>query len=259
MNDFSKLLQPTQSEIELDYRIVIPSKGRSKNMPKCLDMFPTALIYIDIEELEDYLEYVPRHKILLHPPTNKLSVLRNYLLDILPNETFFTVDDDINYVISLVGRRTRKITDPKSMIQIIENAVIMLKDADLNLFIWASSANPMTFMAGEHLKYVGLPSGAYVLRGKDYRYDENLFVRLDLDLVMHQLLENRIVLSDTRFYWQDKDGYQGGTGGCQALRSKEMEKFEKEYLYGKWGSHLYLDKEKSNGLLGVSIKVKRRL
>jgi len=244
---------------DLDYALVIPSRKRTANMKHITHMFPEAIIYVAESEYDDYKKVVGDNEIMTHPDSDNFCEILNYLLDNRKEQSIAIFDDDIKHLQVLVGRKTRKITDPASLRAVIENGVMMLQDSDKPMMSYAISPNPMEFQAGNPIKLgFALPAGAWIINGRKYRFDENIIVRDDIDFALQVLLDDRFAICDTRYCWICGE-YQKEDGGLQCVRTSEAEEHDKKYLYNKWGREiLFLDKAQANGTLGVKVFISRR-
>lgn len=64
----------------IDYQIVVPSRARTHNMLLIQQLLPSATICVDEREVEDYIKFVPREKLLVHPPIDFFAPVLNWIL-----------------------------------------------------------------------------------------------------------------------------------------------------------------------------------
>lgn len=241
----------------IDYQIVVPSKGRPGNMAGIMDLLPTAAICVDEREEAAYRDVVPKQKLVLHEPTKTLGQVRQWVLDHWEQECVVMIDDDFRQVVCNVGRRTRRITDPDAIRQVIENAATVSKELDIALFHWSRQPNPRDFKACDPISFKALASNAWGVVGREFKVDTSLNLCESVDLTLQNLLKRRIVFQDRRFYF-DCGGVWSGRGGLQSMRTMEGQNDEKRKMAQRWGRYLGLDKKKRRGTTGMSLNVTRR-
>jgi hypothetical protein len=251
-------MMPTSPE----YTIVVPSRARPGSVPKVLRLLPTAVVCIDDRERDDYAAVTPASQLLLHPPTETIGEVRQWILDEIPGPVVM-IDDDLRDVRPMVGVKRKPITDPDVIRVIIENGVRCATDLGLHLFSWNRNPVPMYFQPNNPIEFAGPCAGAFGVIGRKFRFDTSLIHGEDCDLTMQALLRDRVVLIDNRFYWQFGPVHQG-EGGLQQIRTHEKIKADIDKLRKRWGSYLVLDAKpgsqahrKRSRALSMSIRVKR--
>jgi len=241
----------------IKYRLVIPSRGRADKIARILALLPTAIVCVDEREHLEYRKAIPVKKLWLHAPTGTLGEVRQWVLDNSQEEAVVMIDDDFRCVRTLVGRRTRKIVDPGAILQIIENGINVAADLGIHLFGWNRCVMLRQFYAYDPLSFGALASGAWGVVGREHAVDVRLNLAESLDLTLTNLLENRIVLHDRRFYFDCGPTWKG-TGGLQGIRTSTTEGQEKEWMAEKWGQYVSMERKLQSGGTGMSIRVQRR-
>jgi len=239
------------------YRLVIPSRRRAGKIAGIMGLLPTAFICVDEREEAEYRQVVPAKRLWLHAPTETLGEVRQWVLDNAPEESVVMVDDDFKWVRTLVGRRTRKIVEPGAILQIIENGITVSADLGIHLFGWQRNANPRDFYGYDPLSFVAVASAAWGVVGREHAVDVRLNLAESLDLTLTNLLENRIVYHDRRFYFDCGPRWKGA-GGLQGIRTSDTEGDEKKWMDEKWGQYVSMDQKLKSGGTGMSIRVQRR-
>lgn len=226
----------------VDYEIWVPSRKRVKNMPKILKSFPTAYIYIDENEYDDYAKVVPKGKIITHPPVSGTAEMRRLMLENKRTECLIMIDDDFEFIASRVGRRERHYTDAGVILQVIENAINVTADLKIPFFGFQVTArNPLTFRAARPILLKGPITSILGVHGNSIMPDKRLCSFEDLDMCLQALLKHRRVWIDDR--WRFFFGLiWRGTGGLQGVRTDERDTRDKEYLRRKWGQYVYTGK-----------------
>jgi hypothetical protein len=94
---------------DLDYLVVIPSKGRAKHIEKVEEMFPNAVLFVNEEEIEQYQKYA-NLPIISHKQTMGYgSVANDVFRRAKKNNIRYIVmmDDDKDNFSCLAGNRQR--------------------------------------------------------------------------------------------------------------------------------------------------------
>ena len=243
----------------IDYVIVIPSKGRSSLVGSTLRLLPTAKVWVDEREANEYGLALPKNQLVLHRPTEGIVQCRNELLTTFSkaHECVVMVDDDLIGIRCLVGRRPRSTTDPHAIRQVIENSITICTDLGIKAFCWNRNPNPMQFLGHDPLAFVPPLAGAWGVIGEPRLADRRLKHQEDLDITMQYLLHDRIIYSDRRWYF-DFGATWGNKGGNQAARRFDAEQDDTRLLKQKWGRYIRIEGRKSGTTRRLSIRVKRR-
>lgn len=247
-----------------EYEILVPSRKRVENAVAIQGLLPTAKIFVDERELDDYARHIDKAKIVTHPPTEGFVAVRRAMIEQRSKEAVVMIDDDFRSVISMVGRRPKRITDAGAILQLIENGVNIACDLNISMYVWNRNANPMQFFAADPFGLVGPASGGIVYRGsKDCKPDSRLKNYADLDWTLQLLLTDRVVLCERKYYF-DFGKVWGGAGGSQGTRTSESEEADRKLLGRKWGGYLVFGtggKGKISAkktVLGMSVRVSRK-
>lgn len=235
------------------YRLVVPSRGRAEQIPGLMALLPSATICVDEGEEADYKPVVPRRRLLLHPPLPSMGAIRQWILDNVKTRSVCMCDDDLTAVVCMVGRKTRRITDPVAIQQIIENGVQICDDLEIPLFGWNRDAQLLHFRATNSFKIRGLVMMCFVVRGRELRFDPELSDREDVDISLRSLEACGVTLVDRRFYFAS-GGYLQGKGGLQGVRTEEYVREGRETLLRRWGRYVVFGASKG-GTEHVSVRV----
>ena len=246
-----------------DYEILIPSRKRVHNAKNILELLPTAKLFVDEREAADYAEVVGDDVIITHKPTNGIVEVRTLAIQQAKARGLFMVDDDLKSVISIVGRRSRKITKPASILRIIDNGFRVADDLGIKLFGWNRNPNPMQFFSTDPFGWVGPVAGIIGVIGKRYIPDKRLTNYEDVDMTMQCLLNDRVVMCDRRYYF-DFGRVWKGVGGLQGVRTSNSEEMDRAFINRKWGIYANVgmstnaSRKKTSASTGMQIKVLRK-
>ena len=236
----------------LGIRVLILSRSRSETIHTHLLLPDFIEVLVPKSQKEQYAKSI-HNPILTCPDDVKgLGMLRNWVLDNFMEETVIMVDDDIRVCICKTGFRTRNITDPLEFLQVMTNIAVMAKDAGCHCF-GMSQTDIRKYNATDPFKlntWVGCVIGVI---GRKYRFRDDPF-KVDIDFTLQNLLVDRIVWVDDRYYcYQARDNNRGGNA---QFRSKEGFEKSVDTLLAKWGR--YLKKKYHQGQIGLSLQVKRK-
>lgn len=247
----------------MSIRIVIPSKGRSKKIAEfSLALFPGAVVTVDEREVDDYAPVVRQFAaygatLLPHPPFRFLPQIRNWLMDTIPDESFFMVDDDVKRVYSKVGIVIKHYRKPDDVMQIVENAHECAQGIGAHLFGFTQDGGVFGFKPQDPLKFNSWVGTAFGVIGRGIRYDERIMIGSeDMDLSLQHLMEHRIIFIDERFHFESPLRLRA-LGGVSVNRSSEREMADSAYVEEKWGKFISVY-FKATGIRVKSIHVPRR-
>jgi hypothetical protein len=237
-------------------RIVIPSRKRVNACRDVLKLFPGALVVVHQEEVEDYSGLDA--ELLAHPPeVAGIAPLKNWILDNVPDETVFIVDDDISMLKAMGGRprKSAPIRDPAVIRQVVENAAQAARVLGTPVFGFNQNGGDVRkFSNQDPIGMSGWVGGAMGIIGRELRYDSNLKLRADIDFCLQAQLRFRCIYSDLRFAFVEQRF--NNTGGNAHMRSAERNRRELAYLRQKWGRWISLREGK--GTVMIKVHVKRR-
>ena len=221
----------------LEYRIVIPSSRRATSIKKILSLLPEATVYIAEDEYDDYAPVVPRDNLVTHPKANTLVECYNWMLTQFTEPCLIKADDDLVKVDIMRHNRTIALRDPDSIKVIIENAVQSCEDLNLGVFCWSRNQNYVTSRTHEFPFRLCLPiMGTFGVMGpaRHRKWDKNMHGRADFDFTLQTLLDDRITLCDSRYYF-DHGRVFTGEGGLRGKVTGDHFKIATEKLVEKWG------------------------
>jgi hypothetical protein len=233
---------------DLNYRLVVPSRGRPDNMYRLQSMLPTATIVVAESERESYAREVDADKLVTHggveAGVSGLPKVYNWMQDNFDEEILVEIDDDLQKVMVWSGEGSRKIwvklINPEDILQVIENGVQLAIDLDVTTFCWAKSQNA-AFLKPDHRPYTptGLVANAFGVRGaaRHRPYDPDMIGRTSLDWTLRTLLADRAVLMNKRVFF-DCGKIFGGSGGNSGIVTEEKYRLATERLKERWGRHI---------------------
>jgi hypothetical protein len=223
-------------------RIIIPSRQRADTLTqKALRLFPDATICVHKREAAAYRRVVPADQLLLHN-VEGLGIIRQWILDHVPDEVVVMADDDISMLYSLAGVRARRLDDPLAARQLLETTAACAKAAGARIFGF-NQGDIRKFLPQKPFSFNTWVGGLIGIIGRELRYDPRLRLHDDVDLCLQSLLQHRILWQDQRFLFSHVRFT--GAGGNAASRSQAQHDEEIAYLRRKWGAHLTIQPTKT--------------
>lgn len=240
-------------------RVVIPSRMRVDACGHVLRLFPGALVVVHQDEADAYAGLGA--ELLVHPPEVRgIAPLKNWILDNVPDEVVFIVDDDISMLKAMAGRprRSAPITDPRAIRQIVENAAACAQAIGAPVFGFNQNGGDVRkFKNQDPFALSGWVGGAMGIIGRELRYDSTLKMRADIDFCLQAQLQQRCIFADLRFAFVEQRF--NNTGGNSHMRSAERNQRELAYLKQKWGKWLSIVEGKGTVMLKVHVQRRQNL
>lgn len=243
-------------------QIVIPSRKRPHNVPHVSRLLPDAVWCVADAEADSYA--AQGAKVWPHPNIDGLVPTRNWILDNCEADCVVQIDDDFDCVWRLIGK-AKRLRKPEDIAQIIDNAWTISEQLDIGVFCWSRTRN--TFLSEPVIKpfrFVQPIGSAYGMRGKarDRRLNPELVGRADCELTLETLRDDRILLCDSRFYFDFGYAFSGRGGNVGRVTETHMRQSE-ALLTQRWGKAISFKKQgykkdQSLSTTPLSIRVKRQ-
>lgn len=217
-------------------------------MKRILTLLPTALICVNEEEKDAYLTVVPKERLICHHLTG-LAYIREWLNRHIQEDCLVMIDDDLRAIWWVVGE-PRRYTDPRAIMEVIENTHQVACDLSFNVFTWSRSVKGLN-PEYDPIKFCAPIGGSFGLRGaaRNRAFDVTLPGRADADFTLQTVLEDRILLGDVRVYF-DFGRCFSGAGGNSGLITDEQFALTTKILKERWGPYIEFkprsDKRKRN-------------
>ena len=211
-------------------------------MPRMRSLVPDAFVCVDEAEVADYLAFVPKSKIIPHPPLGSLARIRNWILNSLSEPTIVMIDDDLVRVRTVFTHSKKSIRDPESILDIIENSMAAAQDCGAGVFSWMMIDNPFLLSIPPDfapIKMNGVISGSFGLLGRarqTRRFDERMIGKADFDFTLETLRVDRFMLVDSRYQFNHARVF-GGQGGNVGLIDQAAGERTNLLMRKKWGHY----------------------
>lgn len=237
---------------ELSIKIVILSRSRYDTM-NTQNLVPDWVeVVVPESQKELYAERIKNDLITTPDDILGLGMLRNWCLDNFQEETVIMLDDDLINCYCLTEKRTRKMTKDK-VVEILVNTAVMAKDAGCGVFGFTQT-DIRKYNGTEPFKLCTWVGGVIGVIGKSIRFRNDKF-KVDIDFCLQNLLTNRIVWCDNRYYFaQYRDNNKGGNSD---FRTKEEYEKSINSLVKKWGKYVKVKKGKGSQI-SIKLDVQRK-
>lgn len=161
----------------------------------------------------------------------------NYIIDHAPEQMIAMIDDDVEALLYRMDT-TEKVTDPYVVTSEIERiAQLML---DLGIGYGATDSSPTPWNYNSEFEFKGTSGGLRWFNKKVYKskFREKVYHNCDLDVVLHELLINRIILKPK--YLVLKAGTDTNSGGNSSKTRKAQEDCAR-LMKQEWGKYFDYD------------------
>lgn len=218
---------------------------RRPNAVKTLSYLPFCRIWVDEGEAEAYQKGNPGAEIIACPKgvQGNVARIRNYILDKefeRGMDAVLLLDDDISCIERYEYRDgyayNRVKVEADDFFEFLEKYTLMAQE--LGVKEWGVNCNSDAMSYRQYTPFsmsgvfLGGPFQCF-LKGNRCRYDEELPLKEDYDMVIQQYnLERKILRVNYYHYICEQSTIPGG---CAAIRNREKEEQQFRALQSKWG------------------------
>lgn len=232
-----------------DFGIYIPSYNRADTISTHL-LLEYYKVVVRESQLEDYAKRVPRENIIAVEDSkiNSMQKVWNWVIDNAPETIISLIGDDIPNFIYRLDYNV-KITDPELITSEIERIAQLMMDLDIG---WGcDDASPAPWNYNAEFTFAGTSGGINWCKRDKYvsRYSEEVGYCCDTDVVLTELLVNRVVLKPKYLCVGGSPDVNKG-GNSKKSRASMVASFE--YMKKKWGK--YFDYQLDSNKIYVRVK-----
>lgn len=229
-------------EKELSLGIYIPSYRRADTI-MTHNIVEYCKVVVRQSEYEEYLKRVPEEKLMpvADEEINSMIKVWNWCIDNAPEDVVVMIGDDCPDFIYRLDTNT-KILDAETITAEIERIAQLMVDLDIG-FGCDDPTNVPWGYDGE-FAFKGPSGGINWINKKVYkaRYNEEVGYCCDTDVVLQELLVNRIVLKPRYFCaGVPKEGSADKNKGGNSKKSRESMIASYELMKSKWGKYFNYD------------------
>lgn len=222
---------------ELKLGIYVPSYGRAATT-KTFELLEYCTYVVRKSQEADYrARGIQNIWAVEDSEIDNLVKVSNYIVDHAPEDIIFTIDDDVeNFIYRL--DKNEKLTDKETIMAEIERiAQIML---DLRIGFGAEDAAETPWNYVSEFAFKGTTGAMRWFNKKVYKskFREEVYHNCDLDVMLNELLLNRITLKP--MYFCVKSGTDTNSGGNSSKKRKEQEDCVLD-MKRKWGKYFDYD------------------
>ena len=235
---------------DYDAVVVVVSRDRADTLAEKTDLlFTDYVLAYSGEGYEDH-DYHCSERIEVPRGLQGLSLVRNYILDLLPQNVVLFVDDDLHMVYWVASSLSIRM-DREG----IKLAVMDLIVHALDQKVAAFGMSPLDIRKSSPLNPFALRAvfGTVIgVVGREHRFDERNILKTDYDFCLMTMKSHRIVHLDMRYFaTSSKDA---GSGGNMTFRTNERRQREIDNLVRWWGPDVVIPSlNKSNESLMIRV------
>ena len=219
------------------YRIYVPSCGRAEDT-HTFELLEDCVYVVRKSEEEAYkARGIPNVWAVKDNLINSYVKVSNYINDNAPEPIIVTMDDDLSYFLYRMDTNV-KIEDKSVVMAEIERIAQLIYDLGIGFCAEDAAITPWNYISEFSFKGTTGAIRWYNKAVYKSRYDEKVYHNCDLDVMLHELLVNRIILRPLYFCCQA--GTDTNRGGNSSKTRKEQEDCVLE-MKRKWGKYFDYD------------------
>ena len=179
---------------------------------------------------------------------DNLCKVSNYIVDHAPEKIIFTIDDDVDYFIYRM-EKNEKIKDMDIVMGEIERIAQIMLDLEIGFGAEDAAITPWNYCSEFTFKGT---TGAMRWYHKDVyksKFREEVYHNCDLDVMLHELLVNRITLKP--MYLCVKAGTDTNAGGNSSKTRQEQRDCVTE-MKRRWGKYFSYNFKTNKPTINVS-------
>ena len=258
MKNHQVLLTNFEEFANQDYLIIIPSKGRAKEIETVQDMFPAGVLFVHEDEYEEYAKYATCQIITHSKSMGYGQVVNEIFKQCKTHKIRYAAifDDDKARFSCLVGNRQRNFS-PSQIELAVVNGCQVLEDLDENLFLFSTSSSIIKYEQNKPFKVgFSLPQGAMIVRSERiHNFKVGMHYYEDFDWLMEYIKEHRFMVMENRMLCISLGKIN--EGGCNDFRTSKAEKQARRYIQKKWGQYASFVKN-SSGTIRPTCRAERQ-
>lgn len=179
---------------------------------------------------------------------DNLCKVSNYIVDHSPEDVIFTIDDDVDYFIYRLENND-KIEDGEAVMAEIERIAQIMVDLGIGFGAEDAAITPWNYVA--EFTFKGTTGAMRWYNKKVYKskFREEVYHNCDLDVMLHELLVNRIILRP--MYFCVKAGTDTNAGGNSSKTRQEQKDCALE-MKRRWGKYFDYNFDNNKPKINVS-------
>lgn len=219
---------------EVSFNIYIPSYKRAATTCTYKLLEYCTYVVRKSEEAEyRNIEGIPKIWAVEDSEIDNLVKVVNYIVDNAPEDIICMIDDDVPHMIYRLDKN-EKITDPETITAEFERIGQLMYDLDIGYGAVDASIAPWNYAS--EFEFKGTSGGMRWFNKRCYksRFLEEVYHNCDLDVVLHELLVNRIILKPK--YLCTHGGTDTNAGGNTSKKRADQVACA-HLMKAKWGRY----------------------
>lgn len=213
--------------------IYVPSYGRAKTT-KTFELIEDCTYVVRKSQEDEYrARGIKKIWAVNDREIDNLCKVSNYITDNAPEKMIFTIDDDVDYFIYRLDTN-EKITDKEIIMSEIERIAQIMLDLGIGFGAEDAAIAPWNYISEFTFKGTTGAMRWYNMDVYKSRFREEVYHNCDLDVMLHELLVNRIILRP--MYLCVKAGTDVNAGGNSSKTRAEQEACV-AIMKAKWGKY----------------------
>lgn len=227
--------------------IYVPSCGRAETT-KTFEWLENCTYVVRRSEEQKYrARGIEKLWVVNDNEIDNLVKTMNYIVDNAPEDIIFTIDDDVDYFIYRL-EKNEKIEDKEAIMGEIERIAQLMYDLDIGFAAEDAAVAPWNYIS--EFTFKGSTGAFRWFNKKKYkaRWNEDVYHNCDIDVMLQELMVNRIILRPMYFCVVAGTDTNAG-GNSQKTRKEQVDCALK--MKEKWGK--YFDYNFENNKPKVSV------
>lgn len=219
--------------MEVKLGIYVPSYGRAETTTTFKLLDDCTYVVRKSEEEAYRLRGIKKIWAIQDEEIDNYVKVTNYINEHSPEQLLFTIDDDVDHFIYRLDRNVQ-LTDPEIIIAEIERIAQIMLDLGIGFGAEDAAETPWNYCSEFSFKGTTGAMRWYNKAVYKSKYNEKFYHNCDLDVMLNELLVNRITLKP--MYFCVKSGTDTNSGGNSSKTRKEQEDCVQE-MKRKWGKY----------------------
>lgn len=231
--------------------IYVPSYHRS-NAIKTYHLFEKCIYVVRKSEEKAYLDAGIKKEDLWaidDELINAGDIVVWYIIEHAPEDVFCICDDDLDDFKYLLDYSWDVGKDKELITSEVERIMQLIYDLDIGLGFLGPTCIPYNY--DREFAFKGIPGAVKFVNKKVFKakYDKDVSENFDIDMILQELMKNRVCLMPKYFY--DKSKMDVNAGGNSERRRKDQEDSVTNMKI-KWGKYFDYDFKKNKPIIKVN-------
>lgn len=218
---------------ELELGIYVPSYGRAETTTTFQILDDCTYVVRKSEEEAYRKRGIKKIWAVNDSEIDNLVKVTNYINDHSPEQIIFTIDDDVSYFLYRM-ETNEKITDKEIILGEIERIAQIMLDLGIGFGAEDAAITPWNYISEFTFKGTTGAMRWYNKAVYKSRFDEAVYHNCDLDVMLHELMVNRIILRPMYFCVQAGTDVNAGGNSSKTRQAQIDCALEMKKRWGKY-------------------------